>query len=105
MLRQKRAALGVHTSSAIPQPPSSLIPLVRLIDEIGSELKGKPLAPVERMREFDRRFRPESNLGTAAEPDGSITVRMIAEQSAFVPDCVRVPVNAPVKIRRPMAEN
>lgn len=37
--------------------PVALAPLARLVDEIGSELKGKPVAPVERMREFDRRFR------------------------------------------------
>jgi mandelate racemase len=36
---------------------TALAPLARLIDEIVSELKGKPIAPVERMREFDRRFR------------------------------------------------
>jgi len=36
---------------------AALAPLVRLIDEIAAELKGKPAAPVERMREFDRRFR------------------------------------------------
>jgi cytochrome c oxidase subunit 2 len=41
----------------------------------------------------------ESNLGTAAEPDGSVTVRLIAEQYAFVPDCARVPVDTPVKFR------
>jgi cytochrome c oxidase subunit II len=41
----------------------------------------------------------ESNLGTAVEPDGSVTVRLIAEQYAFVPDCVRVPVDTPVKFR------
>jgi hypothetical protein len=29
----------------------------------------------------------ESNLGTAVEPNGSVTVRLIAEQYAFVPDC------------------
>jgi cytochrome c oxidase subunit 2 len=39
----------------------------------------------------------ESNLGTAVEPDGSVTVRMIGEQYAFVPDCARVPVDTPVK--------
>ena len=37
--------------------PAALAPLVRLIYEIAPELKGKPVAPVERMREFDRRFR------------------------------------------------
>jgi mandelate racemase len=31
--------------------------LVRLVDEIAAELKGKPIAPVVRMRDFDRRFR------------------------------------------------
>jgi mandelate racemase len=36
---------------------AALVPLARLIDEIGSELKNKPVAPVLRMREFDRRFR------------------------------------------------
>ena len=36
---------------------AALVPLARLIDEIGSELKNKPIAPVLRMREFDRRFR------------------------------------------------
>jgi cytochrome c oxidase subunit 2 len=41
----------------------------------------------------------ESNLGTAAEPDGSVTVRLIAEQYAFVPDCAQVPVDTPVKFR------
>ncbi len=36
---------------------AALIPLVYLIDEIASDLKGKPVVPMERMREFDRRFR------------------------------------------------
>ncbi|MBV8285630.1 MAG: cytochrome C oxidase subunit II [Hyphomicrobiales bacterium] len=41
----------------------------------------------------------ESNLGTAIEPDGSATVRLIAEQYDFVPHCVEVPVNTPVRFR------
>jgi len=41
----------------------------------------------------------ESNLGTAVEPDGSVTVRMIGEQYAFVPHCAQVPVDTPVKFR------
>lgn len=41
----------------------------------------------------------ESNLGTAPEPDGSVTVRLIAEQYAFVPDCARLPADTPVKFR------
>jgi mandelate racemase len=36
---------------------AALVPLARLVREIGEELKGKSIAPVVRMREFDRRFR------------------------------------------------
>jgi cytochrome c oxidase subunit II len=46
----------------------------------------------------------ESNLGTAIEPDGSATVRFIAEQYDFVPRCVRVPANTPVKFRLTSAD-
>src|SRR5262245_53583077 len=41
----------------------------------------------------------ESNLGTAQERDGSLTVRVIAEHYTFVPDCVKVAVDTPVKFR------
>jgi cytochrome c oxidase subunit 2 len=41
----------------------------------------------------------ESNLGTAAERNGSVTVRMIADEYAFVPDCVEVPIGTAVKFR------
>jgi cytochrome c oxidase subunit 2 len=41
----------------------------------------------------------ESNLGTAVESDGSVTVRIIAEQYEFVPRCLQVPVGTPVKFR------
>jgi mandelate racemase len=37
--------------------PAALVPLVRLIEEIATELKGKAISPFVRMREFDRRFR------------------------------------------------
>src|SRR6266478_6184722 len=37
--------------------PAALGPLVRLIDEIAPELAGKPVVPVDRLRNFDRRFR------------------------------------------------
>jgi cytochrome c oxidase subunit 2 len=46
----------------------------------------------------------ESNLGTAIEPDGSATVRLIGEQYDFVPHCVRVPANTPVKFRLTSAD-
>ena len=41
----------------------------------------------------------ESNLGTAVEPGGSVTVRLVAEQYLFVPDCAQVPTDTPVKFR------
>jgi cytochrome c oxidase subunit II len=46
----------------------------------------------------------ESNLGTAVEPDKSVTVRMIATQYDFVPRCVDVPVGVPVKFRLTSAD-
>jgi cytochrome c oxidase subunit II len=46
----------------------------------------------------------ESNLGTAIEPDGSVTVRLIAQQYDFVPRCVQVPVGTPVKFRLTSAD-
>ena len=41
----------------------------------------------------------ESNLGTAIGADGAATVRMIAEQYDFVPNCVTVPADTPVNFR------
>ena len=46
----------------------------------------------------------ESNLGTAVETDGSVTVRIVAETYAFVPHCVTVPAGAPVKFRLTSAD-
>lgn len=46
----------------------------------------------------------ESNLGTALEPDGSATVRLVAEQYAFVPSCTEVPVDTPVRFRLTSAD-
>lgn len=41
----------------------------------------------------------ENNLGTAVERDGSITVRLIAQQYNFVPACTTVPIGVPVRFR------
>jgi cytochrome c oxidase subunit II len=41
----------------------------------------------------------ESNLGTAVEPDGSVTVRLIAQRFNFVPSCVLVPAGVSVRFR------
>lgn len=36
---------------------AALVPLIRFIEGISGEIVGKPVIPIERMREFDRRFR------------------------------------------------
>lgn len=41
----------------------------------------------------------ESNLGTQQNPDGSVTVRMIAQQFLFIPHCIVVPAGVPVHLR------
>ncbi len=41
----------------------------------------------------------ESNLGTAEDSDGSLTVRMIAQQYVFVPQCIVIPAGVPVRFR------
>jgi cytochrome c oxidase subunit 2 len=46
----------------------------------------------------------ESNLGAATEPDGSVTVRIIAQQYTFVPQCVSVPASTPIHFRLTSAD-
>lgn len=46
----------------------------------------------------------ESNLGSAVEPDGSVTVRMIGQQYSFAPACVLVPTDTPITIRATSAD-
>jgi cytochrome c oxidase subunit 2 len=41
----------------------------------------------------------EANLGARVEPDGSVTVRLVAQQYAWVPNCILVPADTPVRIR------
>lgn len=41
----------------------------------------------------------ETNLGTTMAPDGKVTVRLIAQQYSFVPQCIVVPVDMPVTFR------
>ena len=41
----------------------------------------------------------ESNLGSAAETDGSVTVRIIAQQYSFTPQCIVVPADTPLTFR------
>lgn len=41
----------------------------------------------------------ESNLGSAVNPDGSVTVRFVAQQYSFTPSCLLVPTDTPVTFR------
>jgi cytochrome c oxidase subunit II len=41
----------------------------------------------------------ESNLGSALEQDGSVTVRIVAQQYSFTPQCLLVPAGTPVTFR------
>jgi len=68
---------GLHWTA---QPPSN----VETIDASRLHLQGEFV---------------ESNLGTALQPDGSATVRVIAQQYSFVPSCIVVPTATPVVFR------
>jgi len=46
----------------------------------------------------------ESNLGSAMEPDGSVTVRAIGQQYSFTPQCIVVPTDTPITIRATSAD-
>jgi cytochrome c oxidase subunit II len=41
----------------------------------------------------------ETNLGSAAEPDGSVTVRAIGQRYSFTPQCILVPTGTPITLR------
>ena len=41
----------------------------------------------------------ESNLGTTMGTDGKVTVRLVAQQYSFVPQCIVVPAEMPVTFR------
>jgi cytochrome c oxidase subunit II len=46
----------------------------------------------------------ETNLGTAVEPDGSVTVRAVGQQYSFTPQCILVPTDTKVVIRATSAD-
>jgi cytochrome c oxidase subunit II len=46
----------------------------------------------------------ESNLGSVAEPDGSVTVRALGQRYSFTPSCIVVPANTPVTLRATSAD-
>jgi cytochrome c oxidase subunit II len=41
----------------------------------------------------------ESNLGSAVEADGSVTVRAVGQQFSFTPQCILVPASTPITFR------
>lgn len=46
----------------------------------------------------------ESNLGSALEGDGSVTVRAIGQQYSFTPQCILVPADTNITIRATSAD-
>jgi cytochrome c oxidase subunit 2 len=46
----------------------------------------------------------ESNLGSAIETDGSVTVRALGQQYSFTPQCILVPAATPLTIRAASAD-
>ncbi|MGA7811751.1 cytochrome C oxidase subunit II [Caballeronia sp.] len=46
----------------------------------------------------------ESNLGSAVEADGSVTVRIVAQQYSFTPQCLLVPTDTPITFRATSAD-
>ncbi|MCS0591573.1 cytochrome C oxidase subunit II [Massilia norwichensis] len=46
----------------------------------------------------------ETNLGSVAEPDGTVTVRVLANQYSFTPQCIVVPANTPLHFRGTAAD-
>ena len=46
----------------------------------------------------------EGNLGSALEPDGTVTVRAIGQQYSFTPQCILVPAETPVTFRATSAD-
>ncbi|MBV8472419.1 MAG: cytochrome C oxidase subunit II [Hyphomicrobiales bacterium] len=41
----------------------------------------------------------ETNLGSALEPDGSVTVRAVGQEYSFTPQCMIVPTDTPIMFR------
>jgi cytochrome c oxidase subunit II len=46
----------------------------------------------------------ESNLGVTQTPGRPVTVRLIAQQYLFVPECVEVPAGVPIRFRMTSAD-
>ncbi len=80
LLAVMMAVVVVTSMAQALHPPSN----VEAIDPVSLHLAGEFI---------------ESNLGSALEPDGSVTVRMLAQQYSFVPNCLTLPADTPIKFR------
>jgi cytochrome c oxidase subunit 2 len=74
------AVVVISSAAMVLHPPSN----VERIDPTTLHLQGEFV---------------EANLGSAQNIDGSVTVRIVATQFAFVPRCVPVPANRRVMFR------
>ena len=69
---------AIHLGAAPPSNLETINPLT--VDQPGSEFV-------------------ESNLGSAVQADGTVVVRLVAQQYAFVPSNITVPADTPVVFR------
>jgi cytochrome c oxidase subunit 2 len=46
----------------------------------------------------------ETNLGSAVEPNGAVTVRLLAQQYSFTPQCILVPTDTAITLRATSAD-
>jgi cytochrome c oxidase subunit 2 len=46
----------------------------------------------------------EGNLGSALEPDGSVTVRAVGQQYSFTPQCILIPTDTKVTVKATSAD-
>ena len=46
----------------------------------------------------------EANLGSVLEPQGTVTVRLVAQQYSFTPQCIVVPADTPIVFRGTSAD-
>jgi len=92
--RTERRWLGVMVAMLVVM--MAVVVLTGMTNAIGPPSNVETIDPTT--LHLDGEF-AESNLGTAQEPDGSLTARLVAGQYGFTPDCTKVAVDTPVKFR------
>jgi len=107
MSMQDHDSEGAHVAERVERQWATLsvaiiVLLAGLAAFVGIHQATMPQARVETAQpatlHLDGEF-VESNLGSAVEPDGSVTVRAIGQQYSFTPQCMVVPTNTPVVFR------